>query len=429
MYGHSWRRPERRAVAALVLPVLALAVGCGGETGFSGPPDDDGGGNDLRPGLTVNLTVESEASGLAQTLGWTGGVPNAEVRLHRWGTDFEWQTATTDAQGVARFPRAIPGRYRLAAYRPLTDAEVTQVGGGARAFGDGVMTDVSNATERTLSLGLSRRGSVVFSEVYATAKFTAEGSYDFDYYFELYNNSDQTVYLDGMIFGTTLGIPDIEGGLAPSCAESEPWRNDPAGVWAHFLHQFPGSGSEYPLLPGEVALVALDAIDHSVVDPRFPDLSGADFELEGTGDVDNPAVPNLPEVGVEPWFLGHGLRFFIGRVFFLAESLDPSSLERRVSHITRNDETHLRVPADALLDVVATEEDDALNDQRYSHCFPVIHRSFDRLGGGFIKHGEDLGFSVQRLVIGMVNGRKVLQDTNTSAVDLVRAPYTPGTIP
>ncbi len=30
-------------------------------------------------------------------------------------------------------------------------------------------------------------------------------------------------------------------------------------------------------------VVALDAIDHSVVDPRFPDLSNADFELLGSG--------------------------------------------------------------------------------------------------------------------------------------------------
>jgi hypothetical protein len=426
MDGHSSRRPERRSTPAYFVPlVLALAVGCGGETGFSGPPVDDGDGNDLRPGLTVTVTVEPEASDLAQALGWTGGVPNAEVRLHRWGTDFEWQTATTDAEGVARFPNAIPGTYRLAAHRPLTDSEVAQGGGAVHAFGDGMMTNVSNAVERTLKLGPTREGSVVFSEVYATAPFSG---YDFHMYFELHNNSQETVYLDGMIFGTMLGVPNVEGGLAPTCAESDPLRNDPDGVWAHFLHQFPGSGAEHPLLPGEVAVVAVDAIDHSVVDPHFPDLSGADFELEGTGDVDNPAVPNLPEVGVEPWFLGHGLRFFISDIFFLAEDLDPSSLERRVLRLN-SDQTYLRIPADALLDVMATEEDDALNDQRFSHCFPIVHRSFDRLGGGFVKNGEDLGFSVQRLVIGTVNGRKILQDTNTSAVDLVRAPLTPGTTP
>jgi hypothetical protein len=373
----------------------------------------------------VTVTVEPEASDLAQALGWTGGVPNAEVRIHRWGTDFQWQTATTDGQGVARFPNAIPGTYRLAAYRPLTDTEVAQVGGAAHAFGDGMMTNVSNTVERTLSLGPTRRGSVVFSEVYATAPFSG---YDWHMYFELYNNSDHTVFLDGMIFGTMLGVSNVTGGLAPTCAESEPFRNDPDGVWTHFLHQFPGSGSEHPLLPGEVAVVAVDGIDHSVVDPLFPDLSGADFELEGTGDVDNPAIPNLPEVGVEPWFLGHGLRFFINDIFFLAERLDPALLERRVWR-HKSDETYLRIPADALLDVMATEEDDALNDARYSYCFPFVHRNFDRLPGGFVKNGEDLEYSVQRLVIGTVNGRKILQDTNTSAVDLVRALYTPGTIP
>jgi len=59
-----------------------------------------------------------------------------------------------------------------------------------------------------------------------------------------------------------------------------------------------------------------------------------------------------------------------------------------------------------------------------------VHRNFDRLAGGFIDHGEDLEFSAQRVVLARTpDGRAILQDTNTSAVDLIRSPYTVGTLP
>jgi hypothetical protein len=177
-------------------------------------------------------------------------------------------------------------------------------------------------------------------------------------------------------------------------------------------------------------VVAYDAVDHSQVDPRFPDLSGADFELEGSGDPDNPNAVNLPEVGVRPFPLGHGLRFYIQHTLFLAGPLDVGTLERDVERIPNTQDVELiKIPASAVLDVVATEEDDALAEQRYPRCGPQVARNFDRLEGGFIKHGVDLGLSVQRLKDGEVGGHDVLQDTNTSAVDLVKRPYSPGRLP
>ncbi|WP_419940955.1 hypothetical protein [Candidatus Palauibacter sp.] len=62
----------------------------------------------------------------------------------------------------------------------------------------------------------------------------------------------------------------------------------------------------------------------------FPDLSAADFELRGNGDVNNPDVPDLPEIGLRSWFHGHGLLFYVGHVLFIAERLDPAALERTV---------------------------------------------------------------------------------------------------
>lgn len=74
-------------------------------------------------------------------------------------------------------------------------------------------------------------------------------------------------------------------------------------------------------------MLATDAIDHSVVDPRWPDLSGARFEFLGPTDVDNPAAGNITPVGT-PYasdIFGHGPWFNRGSMY-IADSVDLSTV-------------------------------------------------------------------------------------------------------
>jgi hypothetical protein len=207
-------------------------------------------------------------------------------------------------------------------------------------------------------------------------------------------------------------------------------RNDPDGVWAVEFHRFPGSGAEYPLPPGQIAVVAMDAIDHSQYLAGLPDLTHADFELLGHGDVDNPAVPNMSDIGLDYSRRGHGMELWVGMTLFLSEPVDIETLPRAQPWAPEGDRESVRFPREALLDVQATEKNDALDEQNLPRCLEQVHRNFDRLAGGFIKHGHDLEYSVQRVVIDYTpDGRAILQDTNTSAVDLVHALYTVGTLP
>ena len=397
-------------------------LGCAGDVGLSDPPP--GGGDHLRPGLTARVEVAPEAAEVAEALGWTDGVPGAEVRAHRIGTDFAWETAVTDDRGTAHLPHLAAGLYRVAAYRPLSGAESERA--GVSALASGQLLEVAGAgSARTMALAPNRTGSLVISEVYAPSPLVAELRYNFHMYFELYNGSARTVFLDGLTFGI-VPIVDIDAPTVP-CSESARFRKDPEGVWAEFLHRFPGEGSDHPLAPGEAAVVALDAIDHSVVDGRFPDLSNADFELLGSADVDNPDVPNLIEVGVQPWFHGHGLLFYIGHSLFIANEVDTESLHRVVWSLPAGDDTMLRIPAADLIDVVSTERGDASQDQRYERCDGVVHGDFDQLGGGFLLGGRELTLSAQRIPLpGAAGAAGHLQDTNVSAVDLIKAPVTPG---
>ncbi len=159
--------------------------------GFSDPPLDEG--NDLRPGLTINVRVVPEAASIAQTMGWENGVPGTEVRVHRIGTDFAWETAVTDDQGTAYLPRLVSGRYRVAAFRPLTDEEAAESGVAALASGR-ILSVAPGGTEHTVELTPNRSGALVISEVYAPATPSRTGlSYNFHMYFELYNSSDRTL--------------------------------------------------------------------------------------------------------------------------------------------------------------------------------------------------------------------------------------------
>ena len=233
---------------------------------------------------------------------------------------------------------------------------------------------------------------------------------------------------DGKVVGMVIGQSMYDA--YTSCDESRIFRTDPGGVWARYFHQVPGSGTEYPLAPGETAVVAKDAIDHSQIHPSFPDLTHADFELLGPSDVDNPSVPNVPEIGLASWLFGHGMDLQPGWPYFLSEPVDVETLPHAVDETRNVPQELVRIPREALLDVVATDTNDAYWEQICPPCDRDVHRDFDRLPGGFIEHSEDLEYSVQRLVIDTTpDGRAILQDTNTSGVDLVRALYTVGTLP
>lgn len=142
---------------------------------------------------------------------------------------------------------------------------------------------VLSGGNRTLSLNISvsRAGSIIFKEVYCGGckKLPEEGNYQADQYVILHNNHFETCYLDGLCFGT----------LSPyNSMGSNPWiTTDPEtgestlpdfvpviqAVW-----QFPGDGDDFPLAPGEDAVVCLGgAIDHAAQYPLSVNLNKPDY--------------------------------------------------------------------------------------------------------------------------------------------------------
>jgi hypothetical protein len=352
-------------------------------------------------------------------------VPNAAVHLHRILDPFRPDTVYTDSTGHVEVAGPLHGFYRVAAFKSITADEAESVGGVKRAFADGMRRWLP-ADYVKLELGSDQSGSLVISEFWQGGN-RRNLQYKWDQFWELYNNSDTTIYLDGMLMGTAFGH---SGAAVHTCEEQQPYREDPLGILADQFHQFPGVGQEYPMAPGQVVTIALDAIDHSQVHASLPDLSGADFELEGSADADNPDVPNLPAVGPHGHATGHGMRAADFSMKFLALPADPASLTS-VTHPTSG-LRYKRIPTDLVIDVTHANwmhPETAPDPLLVFFCRRWVNREFDRLAAPTDKGGVHGFTSLQRTVLRRASdGRAILQDLNVSFFDFVIARYSPGTV-
>ncbi len=114
-----------------------------------------------------------------------------------------------------------------------------------------------------------------------------------DQYFKITNNSDNLLYLDGlMISEAKLTSSDI----APK-EPVIPIKHEYCGV--ETVYVIPGNGNDVPVEPGKSLIIANNAQNHLETNPNSFDLSHADFEwfdkstVATMQDIDNPDVPNL----------------------------------------------------------------------------------------------------------------------------------------
>ena len=370
------------------------------------------------PASGIYVTLEDTA--LAAALGWSAGVPGAAVVLHRFIDPFQPDTLYTDTTGYVALPNLLPGWYLAAGYRQLAPDETGPTGGVIRAFGDGLKFTPTGRDSLELQLRNEQARSLVFSEVFYGGG-TREINYPWAMFFELYNNSDTTVYVDQMLLGRAYSYV----GRNNSCQGLRQYRNDPRGIWSLTFHRFPGNGTDHPVAPGQVITIALDAVDHSVVFPSLPDLSQADFELEGTADTDNPDVPNMPSPypsTTNP----NGMGMIPDAAYYLALPVDASVLETQLIGSTR----YARIPSDRVVDALTTNSAASSSQPPFlldEYC-TWINRKFDRLETMYYRPGGDNRTSIHRRILRDGSAVPVLLDLNTSFTDWVLGVYNPGRI-
>ncbi len=380
--------------------------------------------------VSIRALVDTPYASIAESSNWTDGVPGAKVRLHRMEEPYDeayWTLAVADSTGLATFADLLYGLYEVEVTRPLTAAEGALTN-GARVLAGGRRMYLPTPRVEGVTVAPDHRGSLVFSEFGLNTPLpweTGGTGYHEAKYFEVSNNSDTTIYLDGKYWGMGWDL-NYDYTYWP-CVQTLTVRADPEGIWTNHVFRFPGRGTDYALAPGDVALIAKAAVDHRAVHPRLYDLRDANFEWGGAAN--NPDVPNLEYVGLEwmPsfWPSSHEMPEF------LSEPVDLQTLPRYVD--PHSGKVWVRIPTALVLDAWTNPLDWTTQgvDLGLRPCLEEMHRSFERLAGPAEANSDfDNGLSIQRRVLTVLpDGRKILQDANTSMVDFVKAARTPGWIP
>lgn len=279
-------------------------------------------------------------------------------------------------------------------------------------------------TEPNINLIINTEYSIlnsgfIIKELYVSGSRTPEEkNYGADLFVEIYNNSDQILYSDGLCFGvvhpTTTYRPtpwvDGEGNLL-----------DRIPCWG-FVAIVPGSGNEHPIQPGESLVIALNGINHRDDpngNPNSIDLSNADWEfyVDDNGYyVDSPTVPNILMQKVSL----RGVRAMIFNVRGQVSILFRLQSDNIVEEFSNPDnfliqpggsERCFMVPYNWVIDGV---ENAHLNN------LGVYKRLPPSIDLGYIQHlGSSEKVSIRRKVEKVINGRVVYKDTNNSTEDFL----------
>ena len=274
----------------------------------------------------------------------------------------------------------------------------------------------TNGKTYNMTVKAGIKGNIIFKELY----FCGVPSYYFrDQCYELYNNSNSVVYLDGLHLAN----------LAPSTATTSlpTWEDGLENfVYAERVWKFPGDGDDYPLQPGESIIVAQHAKNHQEANAASPvDLSGAEFEfyMGSTTYSDMPAVnmdhvfyQGKADIGTVPqWLVSvFGGAYVIFKVPE-GETWDPVNTDWAVQLGTTSTTRYAKIPVEYVWDAVELGNNESMvNAKRVPG---LLDAGMSWVGNIYC------GLSVARHIEEgktLDNGSYIYVDTNNSTDDFER---------
>lgn len=321
----------------------------------------------------------------------------------------------TDSTGNVSFNRIEPGFYRVTlAGSFINDLEVEVHENGRGDY------DVFSSVTDTIPVYYSTSNPFVIKEYYYSGCLTEAGkSYSADQFVEIYNNSDEVQYVDGL-----------------SLVEHESYDIEPYyfsfledTIVVRMIWTIPGEGADYPVEPGSSVVLARDAFDHKsdpLGNPLCPvDLGHAEFEFfvytASGDDIDGAYSTNLIEDLFT--FRGNDISFHTRGGSAIALVQIPGSDEERKEFIANNlilkdDLTSTRfygkIPVSFVIDAVEVVWDEA-------HA--VYKRLPIELDAGYTYNpeGSRSGLGLRRKIQNVIDGRVIYKDTNNSTEDFEKA--------
>ncbi len=325
----------------------------------------------------------------------------------------------TDVAGQAVVESIVPGIYDIITNWEMSGAEYntmlkdpSTLDEKARVIvGISLMNQrIFKAEDLEIALETALVTDLLISKVYyAGTKDDMGRDYKTDGYVELFNNSDEVLYLDGKYLGLA------EPSMNPSYYTA---AEKPDSIYFCQICRFPGDGDDYPVQPGgSIVIAANSARNHTTSASTSVDLSHADFEvktMEGDG---NPDIPMLPLVS-NTWSNMKKLNLINGgpNALVLFETDEDITTWPEVYRPgwTKGDR-YRRMHKKFALDGVECLNKPAQTDPDVN--IKRLHQSID---AGYITITAVSGKnheSVERKVSRIENGRYYLQDTNNSSTD------------
>ena len=318
-------------------------------------------------------------------------------------------------------------------YNVTTSFEIT-VDGEKFTF-NGVLSNYLLSQESTANVNLvlaDNTGGFVLKEVYFSGSKTPDNkSYYDDQFHEIYNNSNDTLFADGLCIGV----------LQQTSTNPNVWVNtdgtfmDKLPITFH-VWIIPGTGKQHPVYPGKSIVIAQDGINHKS-DPNGNPLSpvnlgNADWEAyaEVSGkDLDAPAVPNLTMMYTTSTVMTDWLHSVFGAaviIFRLPEAWQ-TYVANTNNFMTTPGSTsstkYFMVDKKYVIDAVEIVRVES--DKRYKRLHTVLDAGYT-----YLDAGTYCSKSIRRKAKLIVGGRVIYKDTNNSTEDFLHdLTPTPGVNP
>ncbi len=327
--------------------------------------------------------------------------------------------AVPNSSGVATV--SLPqGVYSIATSFSVTDQANQQYTFNGKLSNLQLSSDL--AKEITLVMA-TNTGGLIIKEVYFSGTKTPENkSYFSDQFHEIYNNSNDTLYADGLCIGV----------LQQSSTKANVWLNNEGNFMdrlplTYHIWTIKGSGTDYPIYPGKSIVIAQDGIDHQTDEngnPNSPvNLGNANWEsyVEISGkDIDAPGVPNMTMMYTTSTRMHDWLHSVFGSavvIFRFPKDIDWKTYAANANnYMTLPGSTsateYFMIDKSMVIDaveIVRVEE-----DKRNKRLPDDLDAGYTYLEGG-----SYCGLSVRRKAKMIVDGRVIYQDTNNSSEDFL----------
>jgi hypothetical protein len=241
-------------------------------------------------------------------------------------------------------------------------------------------------------------------------------------FYEITNNSDETVYVDGLYFA------NLHPTIATTTLPVWPAADKNTFVYAQRIWKIPGSGRDYPLQPGASFTIAQFAANHKLpqYNPDSPiDASLSEFEFN----MDNPNFPDQPALDMQHVFYNGraakgGVPQYLTSVFGAAyvifrvpqgEIYDPATdtdLQTRDLGTT-SAMLYAKIPVKYVMDGVEAGHNESMIAAK--RMASVLDAGMTWVGATYNSRG------VRRKKVGTrADGSPILMDTNNSTEDFER---------